>query len=66
MIKAAILFFILILNASWAAAAAGWYLLLPPGPASDESAPLKLWERFGAYDSASECEKDRLGALERL
>jgi hypothetical protein len=48
-----------------AAAAGGWYLLVPP-VLKDEAdgslvvglnAPLHAWTQYGAYDSAAECER---------
>ena len=52
------------MNPSYAAALAlvGWYLMLPPwsGPGKfNDKAPILEWQQAGAFDSASECERDR-------
>jgi hypothetical protein len=52
--------------------AGGWYLLSPPGtfddsdPANpvfqiDDKVPMSRWHHVGAYDSAKECEKEKIG-----
>jgi hypothetical protein len=46
-----------------ALALVGWYLMVPqpdaPGRAPNVNAPLSQWNQMGAFDSASNCEKER-------
>jgi hypothetical protein len=46
-----------------ALALVGWYLMVPqpdaPGKAPNANAPLSQWNQMGAFDNASNCEKER-------
>jgi hypothetical protein len=36
----------------------GWYLLVPPS--QDTNLPISQWNHIGSFDTAAECEKNRV------
>jgi hypothetical protein len=51
-----------------ALALVGWYLLVPPinSMRLDRTAPLPTWMQAASFDSAAQCDADRLEGLQKI